>query len=706
MVPDENTLSLPRSRALQPAWLGSLLSSPRLPVYALCTALVLVTSCLLGKDMRWDTLDYHFYAGFSALHDRFGRDYFAAGSQSYFNPYAYVPFYLLSMSGLPAIAVASVLAVVQSGILWLTYEIAREVIPGAGAITRLMLALCAVALAFANPILINEFGSSYADVTTAEIALGGWLLLVRALRSPGVSRIIWGGLLLGAASALKPTNSVHALSAALLLLFVPAGWRTKLGYAAAFGLVLVVGFVLVSAPWSIQLERHFGNPVFPLLNEVFRSAQYPVAKMLDYRFLPDSLGEALRRPFAIAAPRFAVDDELQAPDLRYAALLICASLLLLSRAWGALGRRRPAAIQAGSAPSARALAALGCGFLADWALWLTASANGRYFIAMACIAAVLVVGLVAKLSAHRPKLRNYLLAVILGSQVLQLCLGADYRNYVPWAGDRWFDVNVPAEIAVQPALYLSYGMLTNSFAVPFLARQSGFVNIAGDFPLSAGGANGAQVQSLIRRYSPHLWLVAPETWPHGSPRPVVGIGPANDALLPFRLRADARNCLTITVKNEGSLAASFFAINSSPSGAGAPTAAPATAAQGEITNYLAVCPVSPDRESHPGLLASKRRASLVLDRLEDACPQLFQPSRAVTQYYGEAHGAHVWARRYLNTNLTAWVSRGWVHYVDPVRGGPVTDIGPEEAFQKAPVQVICGRKDERYYARVPVEPTR
>ena len=119
-------LKISRRKPLLSA-LSGVVTSPRVYVYVACTVLALVTSYLLGKDMRWDTLDYHLYAGFSAIHDRFNQDYFAAGGQSYFNPYIYAPFYLLATTGLPALAIASVFAIVQSGILWLTYELALEV---------------------------------------------------------------------------------------------------------------------------------------------------------------------------------------------------------------------------------------------------------------------------------------------------------------------------------------------------------------------------------------------------------------------------------------------------------------------------------------------------------------------------------------------------------------------------------------------------
>ena len=694
-------MTLQQRRLASPP-LRRVIASPRSLVYLGCVGLALLISYLLGKDMQWDTLDYHLYAGFSALHDRFVQDYFPAGSQSYFNPYAYVPFYLLAKSGLPALVVASILAAGQSIVLWLTYELALEVAPAGDGRTRFAMALGAVLFALANPILIGQFGSSYADVTTGEIVLAGWLLLVRALRRPGRSLIVCAGLLLGAASALKLTNSVHAVSAFILLLFLHEDWRGKLTGAAIFGLGLAIGFTVVGLPWAMPLERHFGNPLFPLFNSVFRSPQFPTARMIDARFIPDSLAAALGRPFAIAVPQYMVDDESQSPDIRYAVLLVVAALFAgqwLLRRW----RRGTTHVPGGGcSQSARALAAVSCAFVGDWALWLTAAANGRYFVPLACVAAIIVVAVVFRLLEQRPKVRNYVVAAIIGAQALQLGLGTIYRGHVPWDGGPWFEVDAPKVLAERPALYLSYGVQSHAFLVPFLDPRSAFINVAGDYPLAASNANGAQVAARIARYSPNLRVLAPVVRLPGDRSPVTAdLSAADDALAPFHLRADASDCSVITMHDEGRPMRLFVGTIPGDVGGVAAGAEAARAAGLSNTGYVVACRAVPYAVEDPEREASRRRADTALDRLEDSCPEVFQPARAVTQYFGHnQHHGDIWGRRYLSTSLTAWVSDGWVRFVDPLRGGFAAYVGPVSAFASSRVHVACGRRNERYYAKV------
>jgi hypothetical protein len=244
---------------------------------------------------------------------------------------------------------------------------------------------------------------------------------------------------------------------------------------------------------------------------------------------------------------------------------------------------------------------------------------------------------------------------------------------------------------------LSYGVQTNSFVVPFLPRGSGFVNIAGDYPLPADGANGAAVSALLHRYWPNVRVLALDSRPQDKRLPVVsGIAAAADALLPFSLKPATSDCSSIVAPDAGGQGLIFVHTERlSKSGRSKPI--PDRQVRESGTGYLTTCPVMAYPGAQAELTPGRQEAERVLDHLEDACPELFQPARPVMQYYGNPHQV-IWARRYLNTNLTAWVSRGWVEFIDPIRGGPATYIGPETAFGQKNMRIVCGRRNERYFA--------
>ncbi len=675
----DETLAL----APRPALLGAvtrLVTAPRFLIYSCCTLVALLTCYHLGKDMAWDTLDYHFYAGFSALHDRFGQDYFPAGPQSYLNPYVYVPFYLLATSGLTALEVALILAAVQSVILWLVYELAMAVAAPAQPPARVALGICVVALAFANPILINQLGSSFADVLTAEIVVAGWLLLVGAVRTPSAMRVTCAALLLGCATALKLTNALHALSAGVMVLLIPGGWRSRLRHAAVFALAGIAAFAAVAAPWALRLQQHFGNPFFPLLNGLFRSPQFTTARIIDYRFMPTSLGAALWRPFAMVTPRDMIHVEWAAPDLRYALLLFAATLSLL--VWGWKRRHGNVALPHESLrdSSGRALAALGSAFLVDWILWLTGSGNSRYFIPMACVAAVLAIGLIFRFCSQWPKFRNYLLLTAFVVQFYQLHFGTQYSSNIPWNHEPWFQVTVPKSLAAEPELYFSVGIQSNSFLAPYLAPGSGLINLEGGYTLGPGGAIGEHIAALIRRYSPHLQILMRDGRRDvGYDASLPKMVNANDALEPFGLQLDSSRCAHIVVRGTSSPA-----IGTTPG-----RAARKESLAEATTGYFVACQVVTPQARDPALVSGERRADLALDHLEDACPALFQPRRAATYLLGDNKDGYIWARQYGDTGMLAWVDKGWMHFQRFM--GHQGYGGPESAWERAPLRVTCGR---------------
>jgi len=655
----------------------------RLPIFLACTLFALLINYALGKEMAWDLLNYHLYAGFSAVHDRFVQDYFAAGPQGYLNPYAYVPFYALVASGLPAIVVASVLAALHSIILWLTFELAVTVSPSGTPARRAAFATSAVALAALNPVLLQQLGTSFADITTGELVLGGWLLLATAVRTPSAPKILAAAALLGVATALKLTNAVHAVSAAVVLFFLPLPFTRKLRFASAYLIALGLSFALLAAPWAYHLEKAFGNPFFPLLNNIFRSPEFTTEPLRHLRFVPSTLPEALWRPFAMLDPWFMVHEELRAPDSRYALLLILTGLLVLRPLWKP---RSPvpagrAVAQASGARTAdppadpRVLTALGCGFTVDWVLWLIGSGNSRYFLPLACVAGVLVIGLVFNLFCKWSKVRNYVLAAIFATQALQVVMGAKLRwDAAPW-NDKWFEVTVPEALTRYPTLYLMIEVRSNSFLAPYLPLDSGLIDILGSYPSEPTGANGTRVEALIKRYAPHVRLLVTGERLYGdAERRAPTVSGINSALQGFHLQVDTNDCPTIAVRG--------IAGAVSTTGVSPPV-------------FLVSCALVPDHADHSADMARQRTANIVLDRLEDACPELFRPRRPPTGRY-----LYMWRRNYLNTDLIAWVSHDEVKFFNPVHGDDTVYLGSESEWAKAPPRLACGRRDGRYFVRV------
>jgi hypothetical protein len=658
-------------------------------VYAACTVLAVALNYIFGKEMAWDLLHYHFYAGFSALNDRFEQDYFAAGPNSYLNPYAYAPFYALVKLGLPGLAVGTVLAMIHSVVLWLTYELGCRVAPSEDRRERFFFGLCVTVLAFMNPVLLQQIGSSFSDITTTALVLGGWLLLVQAVLRPRLKLVIFAAVVLGFATALKPTNGLYAVGAFFLVAFLPLPFVGRIRNLFYFGATLGTTFVLSVAPWSFRLARMFGNPMVPLLSNVFKSTAIPTAAAKHYRFIPDSLLEALLRPFAMIGTDNMVAEELAGPDVRYALLLVV--FLISGTAWilRSIRHTESAPATAASKSTTRALTALGVGFTFAWIVWLANSGNSRYFLPMASVATVLAVALLFRLLANHDLGRNGILLALFVAQGAAVALDTEYRwNEAPWDG-RWFNVEIPEKLANEQNLYLSIGMQSNSFIVPFLPKGSGVVNFAGGHPLGPDGANAARVRALIARSNSHLRvLVAGDRIYEDSALRLPRQSDVDDALRTFALRLDMSDCETITVR--GMRSTVWRPLESSIP---APPIRPAGKLR--FTSYLASCHIVADTDDESGEIAARRAVDVVLDRLEDACPALFQPRRPQTE-----HINRVWQRFYGATDLTAWVGQGEVKFASAVRDTRDVFVGREDAWAKRPLPLECGRRNGIYFARL------
>jgi hypothetical protein len=321
---------------------------------------------------------------------------------------------------------------------------------------------------------------------------------------------------------------------------------------------------------------------------------------------------------------------------------------------------------------------------------LADSGNSRYFIPMACVAAVVAVGLLFRCSAEWPRVRNYLLLAVLLAQFYQLHYGTQYSAAIPWDDRPWFQVSVPKSLAGEADLYFTIGIQTNAFLAPFLAPGSGLVNLEGNYTLGPGGANGRHIETLISRYWPHVRiLVRDPRRDAGQEHSLPKLVNQNDALWLFGLQLDTTSCERVVVHAASS---PVVGTRTGP----APTRLSPAEAE---TGYFISCAVVSGTASDPALVADESNANLALDHLENACPAVFQPRRPPTYLLGDKASGYIWAREYPSTDFFAWTAKGWVHFQRLMRQEGYA--GPESAWVKAPLPVKCGRGADGYFVQVP-----
>ena len=222
----------------------------------------------------WDTLNHHIYLGWIAEHPRFGRDFFAAGWQSYQYPYLYWPAYKLAVAGLSGVTAGVVLALLQSLAVPPVWLVARSLCPGERAEDIAMRSL-GVALALSGGVTL-----SLVDTTSNDVLAGiplVWAIAIGLIADEDAGRpprvrmrlIMLSGFLAGLSVACKLSNGPLVLAMPVLWALRARGAMAVASRLAIGGVATVLGFAVAYAPWGWQMWQQFGNPVYPFYDLSF-----------------------------------------------------------------------------------------------------------------------------------------------------------------------------------------------------------------------------------------------------------------------------------------------------------------------------------------------------------------------------------------------------------------------------------------------------
>ena len=340
-----------------------------------------------GQDANWDLANYHLYNAFALLNGRVGLDLLPASLQSGFNPVLDLPFYWLAMG--PLAGLPRVLAFLQGAwfglLMAATWRLARLVLPRA----EPLLSWLAVAIAGTAGATWANIGTSSNDIPVAALLLWGLAIAFAAREGEGGGisprHLIAVGALLGAASGLKLTVLVFVPGSMAAFAIVAPDWRSRARALGWIALGCVLAMLLAAGPWAWLIWRRYGNPIFPLMNSLFRSAWYPPASMRDVNFLPHSAWQEVFYPFwwlrwNLSVSEYAFRDARLA--LTFFAVPVLGLGLLFGRTWDSRAGER------------RRLAGLLAFVVIGFALWEAMFSIFRYLQALEAVAAILIVAAV------------------------------------------------------------------------------------------------------------------------------------------------------------------------------------------------------------------------------------------------------------------------------------------------------------------------
>jgi hypothetical protein len=653
-----------------------------------CIAGAILWSAYTGKDLNWDSKNYHFYVAYQWAENRLSKDFMAASVQSYFNPLGYLPFYWMVRANLHSLLIGTILASIHAINLLLVAVIASLLIPETVK-WRFTWIVLSVLVAAISPIFASEIGSTFIDATTSIFVLAAYALCVRWLTpkaspSDAIHDGYFGdlqtwtvaGLLLGIGCGLKLTNAVYAV-ALLPMLFGKQRASSRYFYRTlCYTVSGIIGFAVIDGYWAWRLFREFGNPVFPLVNTLFNSPDFPAFNIKDTRFIPESFVEVLLLPMHALMAEPNVYAETWAPDVRFCVLFVLLACGCTTFIWKFAKRldAKPILVQAESEP----IVWLTAIWILSYGLWLYTSGNARYFIPSLLLMGPLIVALLLRLiGAHR--FTMYALALLLFWQIAFEATSQHRWSPSGWTR-AWFEVRAPDKLTGTPYLYLSPTMQTATYLAPFLNKASAFANIGGQVPIAQNSHGGKRIETLVREYSGHVRSLIPVNM-------IKGMGDAKNPSLVrsfdgiyerFGLQTDPASCETIDIMEPGG----------AEPGVGFKSLKQVAEYSGEYAPGAVSCLLIP--RSGPGELDSDlaKRIDRVFDRVEKTCPKRFSPAAMVTKKFRAT-----WARSYFNSATTLFYTPENDELAYAVLGGATVNMGKLNDWEgRDPPHVDCSVK--------------
>ena len=251
---------------------------------------------------NFDFYTYHYYSGWAFWNDRLGIDFMPCQSRTYFNPlldavnYLFIeklnnhPYTFLFLSNL------------KYGLfVFLSYLISDFIFKNGK--TKNIGIISTIFMVLLSPIIIFTMRMDFTDIQVANIILISFYIFIKYIFNDTSKKktfmMFLSALILGLGIGLKYSIIIFALPLAIcsfIYLKRDFAYLRTILYMLLGG---ILGLIITDGWWLYIIWSHFGNPLFPYFNNIFKSPMADIntilaseyahlmpANIFDYLFAP------------------------------------------------------------------------------------------------------------------------------------------------------------------------------------------------------------------------------------------------------------------------------------------------------------------------------------------------------------------------------------------------------------------------------------
>jgi hypothetical protein len=473
-------------------------------------------SVALGRDVNWDLKNYHYYNAYAFLHHRLDVDVVPAQEQTFINPIADIPFYLLARH-FPSWVAGFALGFLHGYNVSLILLIFWSITSLSGHPRRLVVGVLVAVVSALAPGFVSELGNTMNDNLTSLFVLAALLLIIESSKKAQMPGDRWrslvllgsGGLIMGLGVGLKPTNSVFALASLAAFVVWHRSWSDTLTRFSLYAIAGVFGGLISSGFWWWELWSRYGNPFLPFYNDIFKSPFMAPLSFVDQGFLPQHVWEYFVWPIVFELDGLRVN-QWPFSDIRF----ILFYLLLLVWAGRITQQKLGTAARSAAEPYKDLFDRKSGNFLLlffaiSFISWMVQSSIYRYIIVLELLVPICLLIVVDRLVESRRTILG--IAVTAGLLVLLFFRPFNWGR-LEWR-DEYFSVDTTRYSGSQNALVVMLGESPTAYVIPEFPPSYRFVRPENNF-MSHEEREGfstdgflVEIKQLVQRHHGKMYVL-------------------------------------------------------------------------------------------------------------------------------------------------------------------------------------------------------